>query len=878
MNLLMNTMLKSYLFQKVIKIFFCFVLVIVFLFGVGDIVLAQDANSLLWGNQAGNVQTETGLGNTDPRVIIARIIQIFLGFLGIIAVILIMYGGWLWMSSQGDPQKIDQAKKTLTSAIVGTIIILMAFSIVSFIVGILLGATGGGGGSITTGPGPGIPSSGSGAIGNCIIETVYPVPGQADVPRNINIIVTFKEPMDPTSIRDASGKLITDSVKIFKRGTDSTVFANLVADVSVSVDATNRTFVFNPDNYLGSPSEYIWYTVLLTDNIKKVDGSGAFDDCFENFFEWNFETNNKLDLIPPKVKSVIPAPDNAVDTSVPVPAVPAQGQITVVDVPNVYVPSSFGVVTTPTGKSATVTMNPHCQESGDLLVSISNNATIGRISKGVILLGTASVDGDTVSFGNYLTLKLDNAADYFEDGNSWTVNDVVAEQQADYLIVGSKKYIFGVDVATDLNLSTVAQNIYNALLANTQVVPSYVVGNSFVDLEAFVGGVSGNSIEISTNDPTAFSIISMSGGIDLKENITVNSREDEPRNAVIQINFNESVNPINVSGNAVELVDYLKVKCVSGPNCNAANTNLFVCGADLCVKGEFLVSNIYKTVEFVSSDECAVNSCGDSIYCLPADSRIEVDVSAATLADCVDCDTKSPYTACVSNHCHNPILGIMYPLADFSTGMADGVVDVVGNSLDGDRSGDAEGPVDFYNENSTAPPGPVPLAGAGDSYRWSFFINSKINLEPPVINEIDVDHVHGSTDVPLSDPIMIDFDIPMMSATLNTGSFEKDGVNHKRINLWSASGVGVGYWVSKIGFDDAPPDGKDDWTRAQIEHTSLADFTTYRAQVGSGVKSIYQNCFLPSRGDTPAMCSAGSDTEVSCCGGVPTASDKCPGF
>ena len=61
---------------------------------------------------------QIGLGDEDPRVIIAKIIRIALGFLGIIAVCLIMYAGWLWMSSEGDEEKINQAKKILKNAII----------------------------------------------------------------------------------------------------------------------------------------------------------------------------------------------------------------------------------------------------------------------------------------------------------------------------------------------------------------------------------------------------------------------------------------------------------------------------------------------------------------------------------------------------------------------------------------------------------------------------------------------------------------------------------------------------------------------------------------------------------------------------------------
>ena len=53
------------------------------------------------------------LGGTDIRVIIAQIISIFLGLLGIIATVIFLYAGYLWMTSGGDETKISNAKKTM---------------------------------------------------------------------------------------------------------------------------------------------------------------------------------------------------------------------------------------------------------------------------------------------------------------------------------------------------------------------------------------------------------------------------------------------------------------------------------------------------------------------------------------------------------------------------------------------------------------------------------------------------------------------------------------------------------------------------------------------------------------------------------------------
>ncbi len=96
----------------------------------------------------------TGLGTQDIRITIANIIRGFLGFLGILAVALIIYGGYLYMTAAGMPEKIDKAKKLLTGAVIGLVIILSAFAIASFVISRLVSVT-----APTEPPGPPGPPS-----------------------------------------------------------------------------------------------------------------------------------------------------------------------------------------------------------------------------------------------------------------------------------------------------------------------------------------------------------------------------------------------------------------------------------------------------------------------------------------------------------------------------------------------------------------------------------------------------------------------------------------------------------------------------------------------------------------------------------------------
>jgi hypothetical protein len=75
-----------------------------------------------------------GLSDTDPRIIIMRLIRVALGFIGIILLIMFILSGARFMTSGGDDEKVKKAKKTFYSAIIGIIIILSSYSIVEFVI------------------------------------------------------------------------------------------------------------------------------------------------------------------------------------------------------------------------------------------------------------------------------------------------------------------------------------------------------------------------------------------------------------------------------------------------------------------------------------------------------------------------------------------------------------------------------------------------------------------------------------------------------------------------------------------------------------------------------------------------------------------------
>jgi len=104
---------------------------------------AADTANPYWGPEdvAQNIEDTIQLGKKDPREIAASVINIILGFLGIIAVILILAGGFKWMIAAGNQDKVDEAKKLMAAGVIGLIIILASFGIARFVINALVTAT-----------------------------------------------------------------------------------------------------------------------------------------------------------------------------------------------------------------------------------------------------------------------------------------------------------------------------------------------------------------------------------------------------------------------------------------------------------------------------------------------------------------------------------------------------------------------------------------------------------------------------------------------------------------------------------------------------------------------------------------------------------------
>ena len=82
-----------------------------------------------------------GLGSRDIRDTIATIIRTALGLLGIVAVVIIIMGGFTWMTAGGNDEKVEEAKKRLIQGVIGLAIVLASYALASYVISQLIGAT-----------------------------------------------------------------------------------------------------------------------------------------------------------------------------------------------------------------------------------------------------------------------------------------------------------------------------------------------------------------------------------------------------------------------------------------------------------------------------------------------------------------------------------------------------------------------------------------------------------------------------------------------------------------------------------------------------------------------------------------------------------------
>lgn len=84
---------------------------------------------------------EAGLGNVSPEAVVVNVAEAVLGLLSLIAVGLVLYAGFLWMTAAGDEDKVDKAKKIMRNSLIGLLILLSAIGVTNYITTLIVDVT-----------------------------------------------------------------------------------------------------------------------------------------------------------------------------------------------------------------------------------------------------------------------------------------------------------------------------------------------------------------------------------------------------------------------------------------------------------------------------------------------------------------------------------------------------------------------------------------------------------------------------------------------------------------------------------------------------------------------------------------------------------------
>lgn len=111
-------------------------------FDPADNTIGYDKSSEPLAGDAGSVEALQYLtGSDDPVTISIRLVNAFLGFLGLISMILLLYAGLIWFKARDNEDEITRAKQILKGSLTGLVITLLAYGLAQLLFSQLSEAT-----------------------------------------------------------------------------------------------------------------------------------------------------------------------------------------------------------------------------------------------------------------------------------------------------------------------------------------------------------------------------------------------------------------------------------------------------------------------------------------------------------------------------------------------------------------------------------------------------------------------------------------------------------------------------------------------------------------------------------------------------------------
>lgn len=133
--------------KKIIPLITFIILIFCFSFLFYGIINAQTnpastpSTKAILTNTMTNVATNAGYtpesGEGSLIITIGKFVRLILSFLGILFLIFIIISGLQWMTAGGDENAVKQAKTRIKNATIGFVVIILAYAITYFVIGLL---------------------------------------------------------------------------------------------------------------------------------------------------------------------------------------------------------------------------------------------------------------------------------------------------------------------------------------------------------------------------------------------------------------------------------------------------------------------------------------------------------------------------------------------------------------------------------------------------------------------------------------------------------------------------------------------------------------------------------------------------------------------
>ena len=85
-------------------------------------------------NLVGSQSSVSGLSSTSFPVVVANLINVIIGLLGIVLLAYLLWAGFLWMTAGGEEKQVVRSKEMIKQAVIGLVIVTSAFAISNFVI------------------------------------------------------------------------------------------------------------------------------------------------------------------------------------------------------------------------------------------------------------------------------------------------------------------------------------------------------------------------------------------------------------------------------------------------------------------------------------------------------------------------------------------------------------------------------------------------------------------------------------------------------------------------------------------------------------------------------------------------------------------------